>query len=208
MSCKNIVKWWSKNINSLPINGGWYKFKAGSLQCVWDKYNSDPEKWQLHYYNNGTVHYKYFGEQDFVYHTCIENGVTITQMPGQWVVDYPDVPLPNYRQANQQKIPDLVSCVYFLWRGQHCMYVGQTKNLRKRLTHHKKYFKGDVVTWIPFRWNELLRAEGFYIWLLHPPRNNRHICTPNDDHEPRAFPMRTPRATFLPKRSENFSKRL
>ena len=81
-------KWWSKSPTSLPINGGWYKFKAGSLQCVWDKYNSDPEKWQLHYYNNGTVHYKYFGEQDFVYHTCVENDVKITQMPGQWVAKY------------------------------------------------------------------------------------------------------------------------
>lgn len=81
-------KWWSRSPTSLPINGGWYKFKAGSLQCVWDKYNSDPEKWQLHYYNNGTVHYKYFGEQDFVYHTCVENDVKITQMPGQWVAKY------------------------------------------------------------------------------------------------------------------------
>jgi hypothetical protein len=81
-------KWWSKSLTSLPINGGWYKFKAGSLQHVWDKYSSDPEKWQLHYYNNGTVHYKYFGEQDFVYHTCVENSVNITQMPGQWVAKY------------------------------------------------------------------------------------------------------------------------
>lgn len=81
-------KWWSKSSTSLPINGGWYKFKAGSLQCIWDKYISDPEMWQLYYYNNGTVHYKYFGEQDFVYHTSIENNITVTQMPGSWVAKY------------------------------------------------------------------------------------------------------------------------
>lgn len=79
----SYTKWW--NNSSVTINGGWYKFKAGELQFVWDKYNSDPEKWQLHYYNNGTVHYKYFGEQDFVEDTCKENGATISKMPPQWL---------------------------------------------------------------------------------------------------------------------------
>ena len=129
-------------------------------------------------------------------------------MSGQWRVNYPDVPRPGRGQQASRTIPDLLSCVYFLWRGEHCVYVGQTKNLRKRLTHHKKYFKGDVVTWIPFRWNELLRAEGFYIWLLHPPRNHRHIVTDKDPREPRAFPYRTPRATFLRKDCNKTSKPL
>jgi hypothetical protein len=81
-------KWWSRNENSLPINGGWYKFKAGSLQCVWDKYISDPEYWQLYYYKNSVVHFKYFGEQNFVYDTCIENNIKVTTMPGEWVAKY------------------------------------------------------------------------------------------------------------------------
>jgi hypothetical protein len=81
-------KWWSRNKDTLPINGGWYKFKAGSLQCIWDTYIEDPEKWQLHYYNNGTVHYKYFGEQNFVHDVAFKNGAKITQMPGKWVAKY------------------------------------------------------------------------------------------------------------------------
>ena len=27
--------------NGCPINGGWYKFKAGSFQYIWDKFNSN-----------------------------------------------------------------------------------------------------------------------------------------------------------------------
>jgi hypothetical protein len=81
-------KWWTRSKQGLPINGGWYKFKAGSLQYVHDKYMTDPHLWQLHYYNNGTVHYKYFGEQNFVYDTCVENDCKITTMQGDWVAKY------------------------------------------------------------------------------------------------------------------------
>ena len=81
-------KWWTKNINNTTINGGWYKFKAGSLQYVYDKYMTDPDYWQLYYYNNGMVHYKYFGEQNFVEDTVRENTGLVTHMPGQWVAKY------------------------------------------------------------------------------------------------------------------------
>lgn len=84
----SYTKWWTKDPNQLPINGGWYKFRAGSMQYIWDKYNSDPEKWQMYYYNNSTVHYKYFGEQNFVHDTAVENGAKITRMPGSWVGKY------------------------------------------------------------------------------------------------------------------------
>ena len=78
----SYTKWWTTNKENIPINGGWYKFKAGSLKFVHDKYMENPEKWQTHYFNNRTVHYKYYGEQNFVYDTCVENGTKITRMPG------------------------------------------------------------------------------------------------------------------------------
>lgn len=81
-------KWWTFAKNNIPINGGWYKFKSGSLQFLWDKYNSDPNKWQTFYYNRRKVEYKYFGEQNFVYDTCVENSIKITKMPGEWVAKY------------------------------------------------------------------------------------------------------------------------
>ena len=51
-------QWWE---NKLGINGGFYKFKSGSLKFVWDDFALNPEYWQLHFYDNGTVHYKYYG---------------------------------------------------------------------------------------------------------------------------------------------------
>ena len=48
------------------INGGWYKFNAGEMHHVYEKFYSNPEYYQLEYYNMGVVDYKYFGEQNFV----------------------------------------------------------------------------------------------------------------------------------------------
>jgi hypothetical protein len=88
-------KWWkigdTDKGNIVKLNGGWYKFKSGSLKCVWDKFNQSPksiEKWQSHYFDNGTVHFKYYGEQNFVEDTCIENNIKITYMPGEWICNY------------------------------------------------------------------------------------------------------------------------
>ena len=88
-------KWWktgdTNKGNTVKLNGGWYKFKSGSLKCVWDKFSQSPksiEKWQTHYFNNGTVHFKYYGEQNFVEDTCVENNIKITHMPGEWICKY------------------------------------------------------------------------------------------------------------------------
>lgn len=88
-----------------------------------------------------------------------------------WQVDYPPVPRPNGVTRSQVNVPDLCTCVYFFWRGDTCVYVGRTENLRRRLKNHKKYVDRDQITWINFPKVELPRAEGFYIWLLHPRRN-------------------------------------
>ena len=88
-------KWWKLNDpnkgNTVKLNGGWYKFKSGSLKCVWDKFSKNSksiEKWQTHYYDKGIVHEKYYGEQNYVEDTCIENNIKITFMPGEWICKY------------------------------------------------------------------------------------------------------------------------
>ena len=82
-------KWWDTNPKPpVSINGGFYKFKSGSLNFVWNKFIEDPEYWQLHYYNANIVQYKYYGEQNFVEFVCKENGVEILQIPGLWVGKY------------------------------------------------------------------------------------------------------------------------
>ena len=54
--------WWNVKTNKfadrviIPINGGFYKFKSGSFNYIWDDFSLNPEYWQLHYYNKGDVH--------------------------------------------------------------------------------------------------------------------------------------------------------
>ena len=80
--------WWNEQPRC-PINGGWYKFKGGSLDYVWDKFSKNIQKWQLYYFETGVVHYKYYGEQNFVHDTVLENGGKITTMPEEWYSKYP-----------------------------------------------------------------------------------------------------------------------
>lgn len=82
-------KWWDINPNPpVSLNGGWYKFRSGELNCVWNKFIEDPEYWQLYFYNKNIVHHKYYGEQNFVEMLCKENNIKISHMPGQWVGKY------------------------------------------------------------------------------------------------------------------------
>jgi hypothetical protein len=74
--------WWDKE---LKINGGFYKFRSGSLKFVWDRFAENPEYWQLKYYNEGVVHYKYYGEQNYVYQCMIDHNVNVKLTPGEWV---------------------------------------------------------------------------------------------------------------------------
>tara|TARA_A100001388_G_scaffold249636_1_gene210461 strand:+ start:3893 stop:4621 length:729 start_codon:yes stop_codon:yes gene_type:complete len=73
--------WWD---GKLKKNGGFYKFKSGTLMNVWDRFSLNPEYWQLHFYNEGIVHKKYYGEQNFVYNT-VRN---IKTVPGEWLFKY------------------------------------------------------------------------------------------------------------------------
>ncbi len=70
--------WWD---NKLKINGGFYKFKSGTCSYVWDDFALNPEFWQLHYYETGVVHKKYYGEQNYVK----ERARSIKTIPGEWL---------------------------------------------------------------------------------------------------------------------------
>ena len=79
--------WWD---NELKKNGGFYKFKSGTLNHVWDNFALNPEYWQNYYYENGDVHYKYYGEQNYVDWKMHEKQIKVTKMPGQWLGKYTD----------------------------------------------------------------------------------------------------------------------
>tara|TARA_B100000927_G_scaffold235505_1_gene196028 strand:+ start:326 stop:1045 length:720 start_codon:yes stop_codon:yes gene_type:complete len=80
-------QWWE---NKLGINGGFYKFKSGSLKFVWDDFALNPEYWQLHFYDNGTVHHKYYGEQNYVKLKVLEHRAKLTKTPSEWIAKYTD----------------------------------------------------------------------------------------------------------------------
>ena len=80
-------QWWE---NKLGINGGFYKFKSGSLKFVWDDFALNPKYWQLHFYDNGTVHYKYYGEQNYVKLKVLEHKAKLTKTPSEWIAKYTD----------------------------------------------------------------------------------------------------------------------
>ena len=88
--------WWNVKTNKfadrviIPINGGFYKFKSGSFNYIWDDFSLNPEYWQLHYYNKGDVHYKYYGEQNYVYQCMLDKDVKITTTPGEWLYKHTD----------------------------------------------------------------------------------------------------------------------
>ncbi len=123
-------------------------------------------------------------------------------MPHEYKIEFPAVPLPDYSRTAQPRPPDLCCCVYFLWRAEVCVYVGQSTNLKKRLSRHKKLMQGDRITWIYFPKADLNRAEGFYIWLLRPRRNRQLVINPDDLQEKRVFPLRGSRATQHKRRDE------
>jgi len=77
-----------KNKNILPLNGGFYKFKSGSLKKIWDDFSLNPTYWQMHYYNKGVVHYKYYGEQNYVDWKVQEHNIKLTTTPKEWLVKY------------------------------------------------------------------------------------------------------------------------
>ena len=55
-----------------------------------DDFAKNPEYWQLHYYNTGEVHKKYYGEQNYVKWKTIEHKAKLTTTPPQWIAKYTD----------------------------------------------------------------------------------------------------------------------
>ena len=79
--------WWE---NKLGINGGFYKFKSGSLKFVWDDFIKNPEFWQMNFYNKGDVHVPLYGEQNYVKWKIQEHNATLTKLPPEWLGTWTD----------------------------------------------------------------------------------------------------------------------
>ena len=79
--------WWPQKIK---INGGFYKFKSGSFDHVWNDFALNPDYWQTHYYENGDVHFKYYGEQNYVNWKMTEGKHKVSLTPKEWLCKYTD----------------------------------------------------------------------------------------------------------------------
>ena len=85
-------QWWD---NKLKLNGGFYKFKSGSLKSIWEDFSLNPHFWQLHYYNTGVVHHKYYGEQNYVNWKLEHHNIKLTLTPREWLGRHTDNTMDN-----------------------------------------------------------------------------------------------------------------
>ena len=103
---------------------------------------------------------------------------------------YPKVPGPfhivaeKYDQSDIPRIPG----IYFAWRGGDVVYVGQSTNLRNRLTaSHHILDAGEPVSWVFVKKEELNFAECFYIAALRPALNFGSGASNTKESERRSF---------------------
>lgn len=74
---------------ALETNGGFYKFKSGSLEYVWNDYIASPEFWHHKWFNDEVVHYRYYGEQNYVnWKVFWEAGDKVIKTPEKWIGKY------------------------------------------------------------------------------------------------------------------------
>ena len=78
-------QWWSEGIKT---NGGFYKFKSGSLKFVWDTFIENPEHYQLIAWKKGIVSAPYYGEQNFVNNEVRKQNVKFMTTPEEWTCKY------------------------------------------------------------------------------------------------------------------------
>lgn len=80
----SIPSWWSKRKTPHVINGGFYKYFPKDCKYIFDKFMSDPKKWQRHYIDNGTTVGPVNGEQFFV-EDNVKSKLNLKLIPDEWV---------------------------------------------------------------------------------------------------------------------------
>jgi len=87
-------QWWN---TKLKINGGFYKFKSGSLNHIWDNFVKSANYWQSYFFNKGIVDEKYYGEQNYVNWQIQKNKSKLSLLPKQWLCKYSDNYIENIK---------------------------------------------------------------------------------------------------------------
>lgn len=76
--------WWRDTSKSnYKINGGFFKYYPKDCKYIFDKFMSDPDKWQRHYLDNGTTSGPVNGEQYFV-EDSVNEQLELIVLPNKW----------------------------------------------------------------------------------------------------------------------------
>ena len=76
--------WWRDTDKSgYVINGGFFKYYPKDCKYIFDKFMSDPHRWQHHYIDNGTTKGPVNGEQYFV-EDSVKEKLELVTLPEAW----------------------------------------------------------------------------------------------------------------------------
>lgn len=75
-----LGSWWN---STLDVNGGFFKYYPKDCNYIYEKFMSDPEKWQRHYIENGMTTGPVNGEQNFVKES-VEERLELIRTPEKW----------------------------------------------------------------------------------------------------------------------------
>ena len=76
--------WWRDTEKSgYVINGGFFKYYPKDCKYIFDKFMSDPHRWQHHYIDNGTTKGPVNGEQYFV-EDSVKEKLELVTLPEAW----------------------------------------------------------------------------------------------------------------------------
>lgn len=96
-----LGSWW--NID-LDINGGFFKYYPKDCNYIYEKFMSDPVKWQRHYIDNGMTVGPVNGEQNFVKES-VEERLELIRTPEAW----------STRWMSEDAVKYLMSMEYDSW---------------------------------------------------------------------------------------------
>ena len=79
-----MLGWWRDTEKSgYVINGGFFKYYPKDCKYIFDKFMSDPHRWQHHYIDNGTTKGTVNGEQYFV-EDSVKEKLELVTLPEAW----------------------------------------------------------------------------------------------------------------------------
>lgn len=122
---------------------------------------------------------KTFGTMDEARQWAEETEAAFKERKGLYIVNgglsVPSAKKAPLTKAAVLKLPRLeprsAQGVYFLFRGDECVYVGKSKQVHVRIREHRLDKVFDSYSWIPCEAGDLDRSERFYVELLHPEYN-------------------------------------